>query len=506
MHYIFKNDYVRTKKIVISREKKYMLLTFLLSTLNVFTFDRQNVALLLAIIETGIIILFLIKLDINSFFVSYILFSSTTIESSLFTLGSHSSGLYSFFHLPVLSYYHLFFMIFIAYFVNLYKSRKMLFNIKMLSGRLVILFLLGCIATLITMLLNDNNINNIFGMYRFTIIDAYNALWLIFLFALLWDVIKYDEEFRENIEKLIYGILCGVVLTGIVSLLFKQIYVKNDTASFLIAPLILFFSPGLILFFFNKENGTKYLIYGILSLLLQAKYSVGIPGAWWLYIALILFTFFVRILKNIFNKKAAFKSISVIAILIMALLMLSPYIIHLFSRGLNVNSSYIAYKFSTLINLLHVSNGGLLWYESLGNSIGVRVDAIVNCFIEIARNPVHFLIGKGYGGTIQKNWGIYNWNISGATYPDVQIDSGVYSSFHTGIAELIINFGLIGIILIVILCKHMIKSIFKKRENGWVIIGVFWLFVFLYFYHSMFLGASILAYGLFLNKNEKLTS
>ena len=506
MYYVFKDDYVRIKKIVISRENKYMLLTFLLSTLNVFTFDRQNVALLLAIIETAIVILFLLKWDINNFLISYTLFSSTTIESSLFTLGSHSSGLYSFFHLPVLSYYHLFFLIFIAYFVNLYKNRKMMFHLKTLSGKLVISFLIGCLATAITMLLNDNSINNISGMYRFIIIDAYNALWLLFLCALLWDRIIYDEEFRGNIEQLIYGILCGVVIAGIVSLLFRQIYVKNETASFLIVPLILFFSPGLILFYFKKEKGTKYLIFGILSLLLQAKYSVGIPGAWWLYVALILFTFFVRIFKNVFNKGTAFKSISVITILIMALLMLSPYIIHLFSRGVNANSSYIAYKFSTLINLLHVSNGRSLWYESLGNSIGVRVDAIVNCFIEITKNPVYFLIGKGYGGTIQKNWGVYNWNISGATYPDVQIDSGVYSSFHTGIAELIINFGLIGIILIIILCRDMIKSIFKRRENGWVIIGVFWLFVFLYFYHSMFLGASILVYVVFLNKNEKLRS
>lgn len=504
MYLVFREN--RVKGIRISCENKYMLLTFLLSTLNVFTFDIQEIALFLAIVETAIVIYFLLTLNINNFLTSYILFSSTTIESSLFTLGTHSAGLYSFFHLPILSYYHLFFLVFIAYFVNLYKNRKMIFNIKTLSGKIVIIFLVGCLATAVTILLNDNNINNISGMYRFIIIDAYNALWLMFLLALLWDIIKYNEGFRGNIEQLIYGILCGVVLAGIVSLLFKQVYVKNEMASFLIAPLILFFSPGLILFYFKKERGIKYLILGMVSLLLQVKYSVGIPGAWWLYVALILFTFLLRIFGNVFNNSKRFKSVSVIMILMAVLLMFVPQIIQLFFKGLNDSSSYIAYKFSTLVNLLHVSNGSSLWYDSLGNSIGVRVDAIVNCFIEIVKNPVYFLIGKGYGGSIQKNWGVYNWDIPGATYPDVQIDSGVYSSFHTGIAELIINFGLIGIILLVILCRDMIKSIFKKKENGWIIIGVFWLFVFLYFYHSMFLGALILAYGLYLYKEEKIIS
>lgn len=479
-------------------ENMYSILAFLLSVISIFTFDDKSLSLSIAIVETLIVFYFLIRSNICRFVISYLLFSSVTIESSLFTLGEHSADLFSFFQLPYIHYYQLFFMIFFAYFINLKKNGRFSLSISTLSGKMIILFYIECLVTLVSFLINDNGINEIDGILRFIIIDAYNTVWIVFLFALLWDLINNDSVFRNEIRALMLGVLIGVACAGIVAFLMNKVHVNNESASFLIVPIVMFFSPGLVLFYFQGKRGYFYFAVGILSIIIQLKYSVGIPGAWWMYIALIGVSFVVRLFFNL--KKHFTKCIIVIAAGTCALVFwVLPTLVSVISGSINIYESYIVYKFTTMLDIINIKGGSNSWYQSLGNSIGVRVDAIVNGMMEITRNPVYFFFGKGFGGTIKNNWGIYNWNIYGSTYPDVQINSGVYSSFHTGIAELIVNNGFCGVGIIIGLIIKMAKDLFQKNDNGWIVIGSFWLLVFLYFYHSMFICVPILVYGLYLS-------
>lgn len=94
----------------------------------------------------------------------------------------------------------------------------------------------------------------------------------------------------------------------------------------------------------------------------------------------------------------------------------------------------------------------MVWLNGLGSSVGIRVEQIVNVIIEFMKNPMYILFGKGFGGTITHSWGIYNWNTTSA-FSEVQIASKVYSNLHTGMAELMINFGLAGACIVLYLIK-----------------------------------------------------
>lgn len=481
----------------INRENKYIMATFMMSVIVSYAFTNHAVSIGLAVIETLVLLHRMVTRRTGEFIILYLFFSSVSMESNLFTLGARDETIYSFFNLPYLSLYLLFFMVVLMYIYTIYKDRSFKINLRSLSGKAVLLFAIAALVTLFTVLLDDNGVASTDGLTRYVIIDMYNSLWMVFLFALIWDQMKKDNGFIWELEDLIRGILCGLSLAGLLLALTGNVYYVSARASNLVVPLMLFFSPGLVLFFFREKGGVKYLVIGLVSFVVQIKYSVGIPGAWLLYVAVVFAVFLYRLFRELWNKKL-FKRIFLMMCLLCGafcvFVILNP---GFFANGIDPNKSYISWKLYTLSRMFTFSGGMRNWYAYLGDSIGIRVDAIVNCLYEIVKKPWFALFGKGFGGTITKNWGIYNWNIYGSSYPDVQIKAGVYSSFHTGIAELIINFGIVGIAGMVLLVKRCITGIFGEKFNPWIVIGTLWFLIIFYFYHSMFLGLAILGIGIY---------
>lgn len=143
------------------------------------------------------------------------------------------------------------------------------------------------------------------------------------------------------------------------------------------------------------------------------------------------------------------------------------------------------------------------WYIKMNDSIGVRIESFINIILEYIHKPYFLLFGKGYGGSIVKHWINFNWDIYGSSFPNVQIDNQIYSSFHLGVSEIFINFGVLGAILFINVTIKAAKEILHNKKNIWIIIGFLWLFFFYTFYYSLCFGVACLCYGLYLSKKQR---
>lgn len=479
----------------------YFMLSIILTVANTLSLKMPAAGLGIGIIEMTLWIYCLIRKKMESFMVLYFLFTATLIESNLFATGSRDSIIYSFMNLPRLAYYPHFFILFFAYMWNGSGNSPLTYKIgrRRLSTKIALIFPVYCVVTLVTCIMDDNKILSMPGLLRFVIIDAYDTLWFCLIFALTWDCILKNKNYIIRIKELALGVLSGVTVAAVILILLGCTYSPSDTVTYLQCPVILFFSPALIMFVNEKRYGGFFFCTGLFSILLQLRYTVGIPGVWWITTSLFVIGFYMQLFHKLSTKRVKSWQSFVIFISIMILIAIIPGLGMLVKKE---NDSYVAYKLTTFINLFDITKGKDEWLNLIGPSIGIRVESLVNIVLELLKKPYYLLFGKGFGGSVNRYWGIYNWNISGATFPDVQIKYGVYSSFHVGLFEILINMGLLGLMIGFILIRDCIKSIFKC--NKWLLFGTVWILIFLYFYHSMFICMIALCVGYYeeLNKHS----
>ena len=77
-----------------------------------------------------------------------------------------------------------------------------------------------------------------------------------------------------------------------------------------------------------------------------------------------------------------------------------------------------------------------------------------------------------------------------------------YSHFHLPFAEIIINFGLLGMVLIGWMTKEFIAEFIKQKGNMWIILGALWFFLFYSLYYSFNLGIMWICYGLYMKDRK----
>ena len=477
----------------------YFVMSVILAGANSLSLKMPAVGLGLGIIEMILWIYCLIRKKMESFMILYFLFTATLIESNLFATGSRDTIIYSFMNLPGLAYYPHFFVLFFAYLWNGSGNSPLTYKIgrRRLSTKIAMIFPAYCVVTLITCIMDDNKIMSLPGLFRFVIIDAYNTLWFCLIFALTWDCMLKNRKYIIRIKLLALGVLSGVTVAAVILILLGCTYSPSDTVTYLQCPIILFFSPALIMFINEKKYGGFFFCVGLVSIIIQLKYTVGIPGVWWVTTLLFVIGFYMQLFRKLSTGKGRYWQYMLAIVSVMALIAIIPGLAMLAEKE---NDSYVVYKLRTVINLFDITKGKDAWLSLIGHSIGVRVESLVNIVIELFKKPYYLLFGKGFGGSVNRYWGIYDWNISGATFPDVQIKYGVYSSFHVGLFEILINMGLLGLLIGFILIRDCIKSIFKC--NKWLLFGTVWILIFLYFYHSMFICMIALCVGYYEELNK----
>lgn len=488
--------------------RRYFIVAVILSLVNSLSIRVPVLGLAVGIVEVILWICYLVRGKRESFMLLYFLFTATLIESNLFATGSRETIIYSFLSMPGLSYYHHFFILFLAYIWNGAGRgfSRIKIGIGSLSTKVAMIFPFYCLITLVTCIMDDNHIISYSGLFRFVIIDAYNTLWFCLVFALTWDCILRNKGYVIKLKSLVWGVLSGVTVAAVILVLLGYTYSPSAGATYIQCPLILFFSPALILFAEEKKYGWFFFSVGLVSIVLQLKYSVGIPGAWWITTALFITGFYVQMFRKLLKGRTRPWHCSIVVASILAFAIIISGLIMSAETGMSAESGngfasyYVSYKFKTFISLFNLKGGVGEWMKLIGSSIGVRVESFVNIVLELLKKPFYLIFGKGFGGSVNRYWGSYNWNIYGATFPDVQINYGIYSSFHVGLFEILINMGMIGATIGYIFVRDCIRSIF--RCDRWLLFGTVWTLIFLYFYHSMFICMVGLCVGYYQKINK----
>lgn len=479
---------------------RYILLSFFLTIMNTLFITNTLLSITLAVSETLILLYYLVFKSTDKFILCFLLFVSCVVESNVFALGDSEETIYSFINLPGIHFYHLFFILLIAYIkLHISSFENTRASIRSLSSKILILFVMEIGVTCISLILNDNGVLSSEGLLRFVIIDCYNTYWICIVFAILWECLIRNDVFEVYLKTMLMGILAGVSLASVFLLIMGSVNTVNSDVVNLISPLSLFFAPALLLCCFSEKRAL-FLVLGVAASAIQMRFSLGIPGAWWLFFASIIIVFAFRSIKTIRRRMSAVKVIAGTSICTI----MAVAVVCILTTGitLKLKNSYISYKLTTVFNLFTFNEEFSEWYIGLGASIGVRLEEIVNIILEFIAKPGYILFGKGYGGSVVKYWGINNWNISGSTFPDAMIMNGVYMLFHTGTAELLINFGLIGLFLNLLILKICVDEVFREDASEWILIGSMWMFTLLYSYKTMVIGMASLCYGLYLRRHR----
>lgn len=483
----------------ISKTRLQILIFTLLTVINAFTFKYNAIAIAIGALELLVVIYNLLVRKFEKAFLLIIYFLSTVIENAYFATGIRSDDyrIYSFHTLPIIRTYHILALIGIIYVMTALRQKNN--PINKMSKRLIFLWIGMFFVTLFSLAINNNSIREIWGLTRLVIVDGYNAFLTVGLFVICLRLINNNADFSKELHTTIISILKGVVIAAVIILFLGG---KRRTESgdiYLICPLMLYWSPALILFY-KSEKKINYIVYALLSVIIQIKYTVGIPGAWWLSTGIILISFVASIIRDItFLRKNKF---AFVFTLLLAIFAVAGLFIILSSYKSGGSSSYIIYKLSTAISIFSLTSDPMMWLRGLGLSVGMRVEEIANIFIEYYKSPLYLFTGKGFGGTVLHYWGVFWWGTFGV-FSDVQNAAQVYSVFHTGAAEMIINFGIVGIVFVAKWIKNVILAIFGKKYNPWLLIGSLYLLLFYSYYWSMAVCIVIFAYGVLSKENEK---
>lgn len=503
MRIYMKNDSIVIKAGRLSIDQ-YYITVFLIASLiiiNSLAMNAPMISLLLGTCQTMYLLYVLITKDVMKVTLTTVVLLSANIENGMFALGDREAIFYTMYKLPVLRGYHL---LLIMMFAIVWYYRKGMLSLSALYGNNgykkfisinLIIAAMAMPAALFSFLINDNGIRAHTDMWRYMARDAYQMIYIIVIICMVSFSLKCDRKFIERVKELSIAILSATTWAAVVLIISGNYYTNWGTEYYLTCPLILFFSPGLILFLY-EEHGIFNLITGGVALLLQLRYTVGIAGTWWLYIFLVVIVFFKRAI--VFQgrlKKLIIRFISFSVLITGAILALQSGILD------NV-SGQVTYKLSSILDVFQNSNGLRAGYNASGGSIQVRVEEMINALIEIVTKPYYLPFGKGYGGTVLHHWGGSNWNISGSTFSDVMIKYETYSAFHIPIAEIIVNFGFFGIVLIIQVLKEFISEFLKKEGNVFIMIGCMWFMTFYSLYYSFNLGVVWMCCGLYSKYNN----
>ena len=303
--------------IKIKRLTNEQLILFFYVTISVITslfFQNKYIAIAIGVIETFILFFCAIFKTTDKTILYLLFFQSTVIENSLFALGTKDVKIYHVASLPLVRVYHILFLIILLLVKSLpcNKWDKIKFSLKEKHIRYIILWICAFCVSVITFFLDDNKVRSVWGLTRYIIVDAYNTLWLVGVFAIVYKNLSIKEKFKKQLEILFVGILKGSTISAVILVLLGNVRIlENGESMYLICPLIFYWAPALLLFYI-KEKKISYVIYGIIAIILQIKYTVGIPGTWWITTGVISLVFVLKIFLNIPSAKKFGQSFGVV--------------------------------------------------------------------------------------------------------------------------------------------------------------------------------------------------
>lgn len=473
----------------------FFVIVFVLGLMNMYGTESPTISLLVALLEYGIVIFFLMLGNYSRSFFYYLAFSATILEFDLFIYGEDASGhvRYSFAMLPLFKDYLRWFLayVYVALAFKEYVAKKYVLPKLMtyLKSWLKILFVSGVISITIALIFNDNGVLSNSNVYPevaiINILQFMVRASLILTTVFLWGRDGWREQCSFHLQLIIISVALITVVAAMVG--FVGQYDGRETI--LLAPLAVALTPILVFFLLRRDEAILPIVTvfsGVAVITASIIYGGTAIGSKW-YIILFL------AVMGLIIMLAKIKSIWALFVGAVIFLMLVPFII-LPVVSLFDTNSYAAIKLDQALSTINVFGAAntVEFFANMNASPLQRFDELHNILIEYAHKPWFALFGKGIGGTTRHYTSLLTW--SGLEDFSIdQIQMGAFYRMHESLAVIFLQHGIIGLLFFFKIIGIILKRLYK---TPWAMMALVWFFFYWEYGISLIIGSVILVLAL----------
>lgn len=455
-------------------KKKDLLFILFWSSVNIVTAQTPVLACLIAIFQHSLVWEKLFKKNIFDAFKLYIIFTTISLEISAFVVGIGNGSIYCYFNVPILhgilalSEISMIFLSLVTY----AKRIKTKSNGKFIYRWMSFFMISGILASIISLVINDNNILA-FGYYpKVSILEWLNFASRFCLFqatVIFIYVFNRYNELSRVCQELLVCLVFSSVFFAIIG--FKGYYGDENI---MLSSLAMGFTPCLLLMYDKKYSNTNInkitILAGLVAIVSSFRYPSVIGSKWYL---VILFSVVCLIYKY-----SGIKSSKYLLVFFILFLLLVP-LISSFVFEILGSDSYIAFKLNQSFQVLDVAGAESYddYLAGMGGSPLFRFDEIHNIFIEYTKKPYFAIIGKGFGGTTLHYTDLLPWETYHGAFSVDQVKMNAYYAMHESVATVFLRHGFLGVFFICVLLIRLLKSLIISK---WAVLAT----LFLFFYWS----------------------
>jgi hypothetical protein len=455
--------YIEINKLDRVKISHMILLTSIVGSLNVLFYKNYLVSMIIIAIEVIVLMYYFMRKDITRYIGNYLVFLCLSFEFNVLVGSEQFYGFKNFRIFGVnMGIIALLPILLLAInkkikIKNIKKNYPKLYKFVIMIS---VLSITGVAFGLFSLLINDNNIQNMNGFLESFIGVVYTMVALPFLIivAILY-ILTWEKEKVSLLADYLISILIGVVVSMIVSLISGNFGWYGGVETLLVSNVIRYV-PFMVLFpmYRNVRYKKIVLVFSIVGVILTLMFNAtGKIIIIYMCVPIVVYMILMKRKKRL-------------SLLIMLLIL--PVGIILSIKGINMlteNSLLFNIKFTQATSIIKFWQAN--WLSNMPGSPQTRIVEFINIGNEYLNKPWFFLFGKGYMGTITDHVGMLGNSFSLTGYSLQQWVNGTFYGVHETLNVLFLYNGLFGLGCYL----YMLILIFSNlTKSPWILIGGFW--------------------------------
>ena len=472
----------------ISDFRRYVLLSTVIGILNLFTFSNYYSSLVIVFAEAIILFVLLLGRKYDEFYALFLIFLCMSFE---FNSTTGSNALYGFkaFEIGGINISFLFLIVFLVFYIV--SKRDLQFERKSEDGQFVYaIFVLGVFGVtngMITLLLNDNNVNRFQNVESLFLGQVYLKFVMELVFAFVtYLILRHKDRSVEKLKMCLVAILIGAIMTMIVSRITSNMGFYGGVSTLQIQNVVRYIPFLYIYSLMEKKRSIKLITFILATVGTIFTLLYNATGKMIIMYAIIPVVVLIVSFKA--DKKLAL--LELIALPIGGLIFMN-YLMDDLNESVMFSS-----KLREVAALFSFNKG---WLSKMPESPRARIAELIDVLYEYSEHPIRIFLGKGYLGTVKDYMGMIT-NIKDG-YTSAENSLGAYYGMHESINNLFLINGIMGIAFLVKFFKKLLGSLLKTM-NAYS--ALFWL-VFAYGFSFTLTGYGITALMICLFESSKST-
>lgn len=448
-------------------KKSHMILAAIIATLNILFFNNLSISLIVVSCEIAVLVYYFLQNDITKYLGCYLVFLCLSLEFDALVGSSAFYGFKNFRVLGInLGIVCLLPVLVLTVFkkINMMKIKIGFPHVYKFFSIMIFMSCSGIICGLVMILIDDNNIQSMDGMFSSFIGECYNMsilpllLIIVVAYILTWETDKINE-----LKSYLIAILVGVVFSMILSVV-KGIYGSYGGVDTLLVTNVIRYVPFMVLlpFYKNYKSVKSIMIFALIGVSLSLMYNA--TGKTIIVYMLLPVAVCVILWKR---KKLSPQLFGVLLLLPVVVLFAMKA-----TEILEINSMLFKAKLNQSMSLLNIFEPN--WLINMPSSPQARIIELMNIIYEYLEKPWMFLFGKGYMGTVKDHIGMLSATFLQGGYSNAEWDNGTFYGVHETLNSLFLYHGLFGMGFYL----YMLKGVFTSfSKSPWILIGGFWFLI-----------------------------